>query len=128
MCAGLGEFAETIASGFEITSEVIKCMVCTANELVLPLHNDGPQTKNLFRVSISLSECIPDFAMRYEETQNVLEMARGFFAVVAMDMHTAGRIKKTRGSRTERTGVYRARHFTYCQSRSCIFRVRRGSR
>ena len=69
--------------------EVIKLMVCTANEAVFPLHRGilpKHSTSRLFRVPISLSECMLDFAMCYEETKGVFEIARGFLAVVIMDM------------------------------------------
>ena len=66
MCPGLGEFAEAIVSGFGIpVSKTTKCMVYTASNHVFPLHNDEFKTKNLFRVSISLSDSMPDFAMRF---------------------------------------------------------------
>jgi hypothetical protein len=54
MCPGLGEFAETIYSGFG--TMFTKFMVYTANEAVFPLHRDGMLHQNLFRVPISLSE------------------------------------------------------------------------
>jgi hypothetical protein len=85
MCPGLGEFAETIYSGFGTV--FTKFMVYTANENVFPLHRGGMLHQNLFRVSISLSKCMPDFAMCYENAKNVFEIARGFLTAVIMDMH-----------------------------------------
>jgi hypothetical protein len=35
---------------------------------------------------------MPDFAMCFQNTKNVFEIARGFLAVVIMDMHAAGRM------------------------------------
>jgi hypothetical protein len=93
MCVGLGEFAETIASGFGAMA--IKFMVY--NEAVLPVHRDFVLQQHLFRVSISLSKCMPDFAMCYEETKNVFEIARGFLTAVITDMHAAGRMAINRG-------------------------------
>jgi hypothetical protein len=61
----------------------IKCMVYTANKAVFPLHRGGVLHQNLFRVySISLSKCMPDFAMCYENTKNVFEIVRGFLTAV----------------------------------------------
>ena len=96
MCPGL--FAEAIVSGFGISvSKCIKCMVYTASPHVFPLHNDEAQTENLFRVSISLSDSMPDFAMRFQRHMHTFEMERGFLAVVIMDMYGAGRIGKNHG-------------------------------
>jgi hypothetical protein len=93
MCPGLGEFAETIANSFRILeSKAIKCMVYTPSPHIFPLHNDEAQTENLFRVSISLSDSMPDPAMRYQRNMRTFEMERGFLAVVIMDMCGAGRI------------------------------------
>jgi hypothetical protein len=117
MCPGLGEFAETIASGFG--TMFIKFMAYTANGAVFPLHRGGILHRNLFRVSISLSEYMPDFVMCYEDTKNVFEIARGFLAVVIMDMHAVHR----QDGVSSRTGDHQARHFTYCHRRRCIFRV-----
>ena len=97
MCPGLGEFAETIFYGFATMD--IKFMVYTANEAVFPLHRDFILHRNLFRVSISLSDFMPDFAMCYEDTKNVFEIARGFLHVVIMDMHAAGRMVFNRAGR-----------------------------
>jgi hypothetical protein len=47
MCAGLGEFAETISSGFGTMD--IKFMVYTANEAVFPLHKEFILQQHLFR-------------------------------------------------------------------------------
>jgi hypothetical protein len=74
-----------------------KFMVYTANEAVFPLHRDGKLHQNLFRVSISLSECMPDFAMCFQNTKDVFEIARGFLTAVIMDMHAAGRMALHRG-------------------------------
>jgi hypothetical protein len=79
MCPGLGEFAETIFYGFATMD--IKFMVYTA-EAVFPLHRDFILHRNFFRVSISLSDFMPDFTMCYEDTKNVFEIARGFLHVV----------------------------------------------
>jgi hypothetical protein len=98
MCAGLGEFAEKIFYGFGTMD--IKFMVYTANGAVFPLHRDSILHRNLFRVSISLSDSMPDFAMCYEDTKNVFEIVRGFLHVVIMDMHAAGRIADGVSSRT----------------------------
>jgi hypothetical protein len=107
MCPGLGEFAETIYSGFG--AMFIKFMVYTANEAVFPLHRDGLLHQNLFRVSISLSKCMPDFAMCYENTKNVFGIARGFLHVVIMDMdmHAAGRMALHRGRGVIKHGTLR---------------------
>jgi hypothetical protein len=51
-------------------------MVYIANEAAFPLHRDGILHQNLLRVSISLSECMPDFAMCFQNTKNVFENAR----------------------------------------------------
>jgi hypothetical protein len=92
MCAaGLGEFSETIFSGFG-TMDIKFMVYSTAHEAVFPLHRDFFLQQHLFRVSISLSDCMPDFSMYYEATKNVFEIARGFLAVVIMDMHAAGRV------------------------------------
>ena len=95
MCPGLGEFVQTIYNGFG--TMFTKFMVYTANEAVFPLHRDGKLHQNLFRVSISLSECMPDFAMCFQNTKNVFEIARGFLTAVIMDMHAAGRMAFHRG-------------------------------
>ena len=105
MCPGLGEFAETIYSGFGTV--FTKFMVYTASPHVLPLHRDGMMHQNLFRVSISLSECMPDFAMCFQNTKNVFEIARGFLAVVIMDMHAAGRMAFHRGRGVIKHGTLR---------------------
>jgi hypothetical protein len=108
MCASLGEFAETIARGFGITSgEVIKFMVYTASEAVFPLHRDFVLQHHVFRVSISLSEFMPDFAMSYENTKSVFEIARGFLAVVIMDVRAAGRMAINRGRGVIKHGTLR---------------------
>ena len=77
----------------------IKFMVYTANGAVFPLHRDSILHRNLFRVPISLSDFMPDFAMCYEDTKNVFEIARGFLHVVIMDMHAAGRMAFNRAGR-----------------------------
>jgi hypothetical protein len=69
-------------------------MVYTASPHVFPLHNDEFQTENLFRVSISLSDSMPDFAMRFQRHMRTFEMERGFLTAVFMDMHGTGRIGK----------------------------------
>ena len=63
--------------------------------------------QNTFRVSISLSECMPDFAMCFQNTKNVFEIARGFLTVVAMDMHAAGRMAFHRGRGVIKHGTLR---------------------
>jgi hypothetical protein len=106
MCLGLGEFAETIASSFGIPeSKVVKC------PHALPLHNDEAQTENLFRVLISLSDSMPDFAMRYQRNMRTFEMERGFLAVVS----DHGYVRCRQDWKKSRKGVNRARHFTSCQ-------------
>jgi hypothetical protein len=40
--------------------------------------HDEPQPENAFRVPISLSDSMPDFAMRYEKSMHTFEMERGF--------------------------------------------------
>jgi hypothetical protein len=60
-----------------------------------PLHNDEPRDKRLFRISVSLADGIPDFAMCFDGYRRTFVMARGRLhggmAVVVMDMHAAGR-------------------------------------
>jgi hypothetical protein len=86
-CPGLGEFAEAIVSGFGMpVSKTIKSMVYTASSHVFPLHNDEFQTENIFRVSISLSDSMPDFVMRYKRHMHTFEMKRGFLTVVIMEV------------------------------------------
>jgi hypothetical protein len=40
---------------------------------------------------------MPDFAMCFQNTNNVFEIARGLLAVVIVDMHAAGRMAFHRG-------------------------------
>jgi hypothetical protein len=82
-------------------------MVYTANGALFPLHRDFILHQNLFRVPISLSECMPDFAMCYENTKNVFEIARGFLTAVIMDMHAAGRMAFHRGRGVIKHGTLR---------------------
>jgi hypothetical protein len=51
---------------------------------------------------------MPDFAMFYQETKDVFEIARGFLAVVIMDMHAAGRTAINRGRGVIKHGTLRA--------------------
>jgi hypothetical protein len=46
---------------------------------------------NKFRVSISFSPEMPNFAMRFKNTKNVFEIQRGPLTIVVMNMHAAGR-------------------------------------
>jgi hypothetical protein len=66
-------------------------MVYEAKRGVFPLHNDEPHVLNKFRVSISFSPEMANFAMRFRNTKNVFEIRRGPLALVVMDMHAAGR-------------------------------------
>jgi hypothetical protein len=99
MCTGLGQWTETIVKGFGLeASKVGKVMVYGAGRGLFPLHNDEPHVLNMFRVSISFSPEMPNFAMRFKKTKNVFEIRRGALAIVVMDMHGAGR-QEGRGQR-----------------------------
>jgi hypothetical protein len=50
---------------------------------------------------------MPDFAMCYEKTKNVFEIARGFLTAVIMDMHAAGRMAIDRGRGVIKYGALR---------------------
>jgi hypothetical protein len=92
MCPGLGQWTETVVKGFGLkASKVVKFMVYESNRGVSPLHNDEPHVLNKFRVSISFSPAMPNFAMSFKKTKNVFEIRRGPLALVVMDMHAAGR-------------------------------------
>ena len=73
-------------------------MVYEAGRGLFPLHNDEPHVLNKFRVSISFSPEMPNFAMRFKKTKNVFEIRRGALTIVVMDMHGAGR-QEGRGQR-----------------------------
>jgi hypothetical protein len=100
MCPGLGQWTETIVNGFGLEArKVVKFMVYEAGRGVFPLHSDMSHVLNKFRVSISFSPEMPNFAMRFRKTQNVFEIRRGPLALVAMDMHAAGIRHNGRGQR-----------------------------
>jgi hypothetical protein len=50
---------------------------------------------------------MPDFAMCFQNTKNVFEIARGFLTVVIMDMHAAGRMAFHRGRGVIKHGTLR---------------------
>jgi hypothetical protein len=100
MCTGLGQWTETIVKGFGLeASKVVKFMVYEAGRGLFPLHNDEPHVLNKFRVPISFSPEMPNFAMRFKKTHNVFEIQRGALTTVIMDMHAAGRQEGSRGQR-----------------------------
>ena len=83
MCPGLGQWTETIVKGFGLkASKVVKFMVYEAGRGLFPLHNDEPHVLNKFRVSISFSPEMPNFAMRFKNTKNVFEIQRGIGPVL----------------------------------------------
>jgi hypothetical protein len=62
-----------------------------------PLHNDEPRDKRLFRISVSLADGIPDFAMRFDGSSRTYVVARGFMTMIVMDMRAAGRLHDPSG-------------------------------
>jgi hypothetical protein len=67
MCPGLSQWTETIVNGFGLeASKVVEFMVYEAGRGVFPLHNDEPHVLNKFRVPISFSPEMPNFAMRFK--------------------------------------------------------------
>jgi hypothetical protein len=110
MCAGLGEFAETIYSGFGTT--FIKVMVYTANEVFcirIYFEFQSP-----CRNACQISQC----ATRTPSMSLRLRVARGFLHVVIMEMHAAVRMALHRGRGvikhgTLRTATYDAVFFVF---------------
>jgi hypothetical protein len=90
VCPGLGQWAETIVNGVGLEArKVVKLMVYDTGRGLFLLHNDEPHVLNKFRVSISFSPEMPNFAMRFKNTKNVFEIQRGPLALVVMNMHAA---------------------------------------
>jgi hypothetical protein len=82
-----------------------------------PLHNDEPRDKRLFRISASLADGIPDFAMCFDGSRRTYVMARGFMTMIVMDMHAAGRLHDPPG---EGLIKHQARHRTHARQRPAV--------
>jgi hypothetical protein len=92
MCPDLGQWTEMIVKGFGLeANKVVKFMVYEAGRGLFPLHHDEPHVLNKFRVPISFSPEMPNFAMRFRNTSSVFEIRRGPLALIVLDMHAAGR-------------------------------------
>jgi hypothetical protein len=77
---GLGPFLDTIYHALRLErGKITKLLQYCQNVRLFPFHNDEPGLINLHRISISLSEHTPDFAMRFEDSADVFILERGSF-------------------------------------------------
>jgi hypothetical protein len=83
----LGVFLDTIYVAFKMRrGGIVKILQHCQKVGRFPLHSDEPRDKRLFRISVSLADGIPDFAMRFDGSRRTYAMARGSVAVAVTDM------------------------------------------
>jgi hypothetical protein len=105
---GLGVFLDTIYVAFKMPrGGIVKILQYCQKVGRFPLHNDEPRDKRLFRISVSLADGIPDFAMCFDGSRRTYVMARGFMTMIVMDMHAAGRLHDPSGKGLIKHGTVR---------------------
>jgi hypothetical protein len=115
---GLGVFLDTIYVAFKMQrGGIVKILQYCQKVERFPLHNDEPRDKRLFRISASLADGIPDFAMCFDGSRRTYVMARGFMTMIVMDMHAAGRLHDPPG---EGLIKHQARHRTHARQRPAV--------